>query len=121
MYILNFCLRTFNYIDSGHELTMAEACVLTTKTLSVADETFSFDNPIFAKISKKLLHQTTMQDDSTTWKVLAYLHTLHQEVPRFDFHIKYDSKGHPEAICWMLPHIMRMAHESSPLWFYHFS
>jgi hypothetical protein len=42
---------------------------------------------------------TQLHDKQAT----AYLQTLHKEVPGFDFRVKYDSIGHPEAICWMLP------------------
>jgi hypothetical protein len=52
-YIRNFRLPAFNYIDTGHELTMAEAKALTLKNTSTADESVSFDNPIFPRISRR--------------------------------------------------------------------
>jgi hypothetical protein len=103
-YIRNFRLRALNYVDSNHELTMVEARALTSKGKSSADEFVSSDNPIFAKNFKHLLQQT-MQEDGDTWEALKYLRTLKEEVLGFDYRIRYDDKGRPTAICWMLPHM----------------
>jgi hypothetical protein len=93
-----------SYLDNDHELTMVEARTLTSRSKSAAEELVSFDNPMFAKNFKYLL-QKTMQDDGTTWEAIAYLRLLSDEVPGFGYRVKYDLKGRPEAICWMLPHM----------------
>jgi hypothetical protein len=103
-FIRNFRLRAMSYLDNDHDLTMVEARSLTSRSKSAAEEMVSFDNPMFAKNFKHLL-QKTMQDDCTTWEAIAYLRHLSKEVDGFGYRVKYDLKGRPEAICWMLPHM----------------
>jgi len=46
-----------------------------------------------------------MQEGDDTWIAMRYFKALKAEVAGFDFRFKYNSKGRPTAICWMLPHM----------------
>jgi hypothetical protein len=44
-----------------------------------------------------------MQEDSSTWDALRFLDLTKDDNPGFDYQIKCDAFGRPEAVCWMLP------------------
>eukprot|EP00978_Attheya_sp_CCMP212_P038429 scaffold190503_cov58-Attheya_sp.AAC.2 len=58
------------------------------------------DNPVTRKNLSSLLHKV-MQEDSCTWDTIRYLEEMKSTSSSFDYHIKYDHAGRPEAVYWM--------------------
>ena len=104
-FIVNFRLRAQHWLvnNGDKELTMEEARRLSSKR-SVAAEEFVLneDNPMLRQNLTSLLRKV-MQEDSSTWDALRFLDQMKDSNPGFDYRVKYDKFGRPEALCWMLP------------------
>ena len=105
MLLVNFRLRAQHWLvhNGDNELTMEEARRLSSKR-SVAAEEFVLneDNPMLRQNLTSLLRKV-MQEDSSTWDALRFLDQMKDSNPGFDYRVKYDKFGRPEALCWMLP------------------
>ncbi len=105
MFLVNFRLRAQHWLvnNSNKELTMEEARRLSSKR-SLASEEFVLkeDNPMLKQNLTSLLRKV-MQEDSSTWDALRFLDQMKDSNPGFDYRVKYDKFGRPEALCWMLP------------------
>ena len=105
VFICNFRKRALRYIlDPSIELKMADARNLASTGTTAAVETIAADNPILQRNFTDLLRKV-MQEDSTTWEALRYLRLLRTTVRGFDFRLKTDTRGRPEGLVWMLPHM----------------
>ena len=105
MFLVNFRLRAQHWLvnNGNKELTMEEARRLSSKR-SLASEEFVLkeDNPMLKQNLTSLLRKV-MQEDSSTWDALRFLNKMKEDNPGFDYRVKYDRFGRPEAVCWMLP------------------
>ena len=82
---------------------MEEARHLSSKRSLASDEfLLKDDNPMLKQNLTSLLRKV-MQEDSSTWDALRFLDQMKESNPGFDYRVKKDSIGRPEAICWMLP------------------
>jgi hypothetical protein len=87
------------------ELTMEEAHHLSSRqTLASEEFLLKDDNPMLKQNLTTLLRKI-MQEDSSTWDALCSLDQMKASNPGFDYRVKYDHYGRPEAVCWMLPEI----------------
>jgi hypothetical protein len=104
-FLSNFRRRAQHWLvhNGDKDLTMEEARHLSSKR-SLASEEFLLkeDNPMLKQNLTSLLRKV-MQEDSSTWDALRYLDELKESNPGFDYRVKYDHFGRPEAVCWMLP------------------
>jgi hypothetical protein len=105
MFIANFRRQAHHWLvgNGDKELTMEEVLRLSSKK-SLASEEFLLneDNPMQKQNLTALLRKV-MQEDSSTWDALRFLDESKDEHPGFDYRLKYDAFGRPEAACWMLP------------------
>jgi hypothetical protein len=108
VFIRNFRCRAIHFItqNSGKELCMEDARRLISKNIVASDECMDLDDPIVHENFTEILRKV-MQEDSGTWDALRYLDLIKGRHPGFDFRIKLDSHGRPEAIMWMFPHQRR--------------
>ena len=105
MYLVNFRRRAQHWIvhNGDKELTMEEARHLSSKRRWASEEfLLEDDNPMLKQNLTALLRKI-MQEDSCTWDALRFLDQLKESNPGFDYRVKYDHFGRPEAVCWMLP------------------
>jgi hypothetical protein len=81
---------------------MEEAHHLSSKRRWASEEfLLKDDNPMLKQKLTALLRKV-MQEDSSTWDALRFLDLTKDDNPGFDYQIKYDAFGRPEAVCWML-------------------
>jgi hypothetical protein len=106
MFVVNFCLRAQHWLvtNGDKELTMEETGHLSSKwRWASAESLLKDDNPMLEQNLTALLRKV-MQEDSSTWEALCFLDYQTKEGnPGFDYPVKYDAFGRPEALCWMLP------------------
>jgi hypothetical protein len=105
MFIVNFRLRAQHWLvtNGDKELTMEEARhVSSTRKLASEEFLLKDDNPMLKQNLTALLRKV-MQEDSSTWDALRFLDQMKESNPGFDYRVKYDAFGRPEAVCWMLP------------------
>jgi hypothetical protein len=104
MFIVKFCLRAQHWLVTNGDkgLTMEEAHHLSSKRRWASEEfLLKDDNPMLKQKLTALLRKV-MQEDSSTWDALRFLDLTKDDNPGFDYQIKYDAFGRPEAVCWML-------------------
>ncbi len=72
-----------------------------------------FDNPIVHENFTELLWKV-MQEDPGTWDTLCYFDEIKDRHPGFNYRVKLDSHGHPEALMGMFPqqrhNLLRFGH-----------
>ncbi len=105
MFLVNFHLRAQHWLvnNGDKELTMEEARHLSSKRRWASEEfLLEDDNPMLKQNLTALLRKI-MQEDSCTWDALRFLDQMKESNPGFDYRVKYDHFGRPEAVCWMLP------------------
>jgi hypothetical protein len=99
MFIANFRRGAHHWLvtNGDKDLTMEEVLRLSSKK-SLASEEFLLneDNPMQKQNLTALLRKV-MQEDSSTWDALRFLDELKDENPGFDYRLKYDAFGRPEA------------------------
>ena len=105
MFLVNFRLRAQHWLvnNGDKELTMEEARHLSSKK-SLASQEFVLkeDDPMLRQNLTSLLRKV-MQEDSSTGDALRFLDQMKESNRDFDYRVKYDRFGRPEALCWMLP------------------
>jgi hypothetical protein len=108
VFIHNFRYRAIHFIaqNSGNELCIEDARRLISKDVVAADECMDLDDPIVHENFTEILRKV-MQEDSFTWDALRYLDVIKGWHPGFDYRIKLDSHGRPEAIMWTFLHQRR--------------
>jgi hypothetical protein len=67
------------------------------------DECMDIDDPIAQENFTELLRKV-MQEGSSTWDAIWFMDQIKDRHIGFDYPLKFDSFGRPEAIMWMFPH-----------------
>eukprot|EP00978_Attheya_sp_CCMP212_P035711 scaffold157131_cov71-Attheya_sp.AAC.1 len=79
---------------------MEDAQFLSQQQPVASNECVISDNIITRKNLSFLLRKV-MQEDSCTWDTIRYLEEMKSTSTSFDYRIKNDHAGRPEAVCWM--------------------
>jgi hypothetical protein len=101
MFIANFRRQAHHWLvnNCDKELTMEEVLRLSSKKSLASEELLlNEDNPMQKQNLTALLRKM-MQEDSSTWEALRFLDELKDGNPGFDYRLKYDAFGRPEAVC----------------------
>ena len=84
------------------ELTLSEGMNLTKNVrVSVADAKI-LEDPL-VRLNFQAMYENILHGEHETWKCLAYLDKLKEEMKGFDHRIHYNSSGLPNAIMFMTP------------------
>jgi hypothetical protein len=78
------CAQNWLVANGDKELTMEEARTLSSKRPYASDEFVLNDNPMQKQNLTSLL-RNVMQEDSSTWDALRFLHQMKAAKPGFDF------------------------------------
>ncbi len=77
------------------------------KSTVASDECMDLDDPIVRENFTELLRKV-MQEDSCTWDAIRFLDKIVKARHiGFDYRLKFDTFGRPEALMWMFPHQRR--------------
>jgi hypothetical protein len=79
----------------NEELMMEEAQALASTSGTAADDAIEMDDPIIRVTVGNMLRK--IMQDSTSWKAIWFLESLHQMIRGFVFNICFDSQGLPDA------------------------
>jgi hypothetical protein len=101
MYIVNFRRRAQHWLvtNGDKELTMEEARHLSSKWRWASKEFLLKDDNPMLKQSLATLLRKVMREDSSTWDALRFPDLTKEDNPGFDYRLKYDAFGRPEAVC----------------------
>jgi hypothetical protein len=105
MFIVNFRRRAQHWLvtNGDKELTMEEARHLSSKRRWASKEFLLKDDNSILQQNLTALLRKVMQEDSSTWDTFRFLDPTKEDNPGFDYRLKYDAFGRPEAVCWTLP------------------
>jgi hypothetical protein len=65
-----------------------------------ADFSIEIGQDIASQGAKEIL-RAALQDTNSSWKVEAYLRSLKEKDPYFDYRIARDAKGGPTGVVWI--------------------
>jgi hypothetical protein len=108
VFICNFRCRALHHIarNSGKDLSMEDVRLMISKSIVASDECMDIDDPIARENFTELLRKV-MQEGSSTWDAIRFMDQIKDCHIGFDYCLKFDSFGRPEAIMWMFPHQRR--------------
>ena len=88
-------LHDFDYLPTSNEVVM-----LADPKAIASNELCLVDNVLFKCNLTKILRKV-MQEYISYWKACRFLDNMTVGNPSIRHKVKYDNKGHPEAIAWM--------------------